>query len=114
MRQCQRIEAGMVEKIREILLTRYIGSILVALLCWQALVVLVERVVQTMFWIINDQRTRSVLGGSHAPFPWERLISAFATISLYVLTAYWLARWLYPAAVIALTEGGEELPKEQA
>ncbi len=46
----------MVQKLREILLTRYIGSILVALLCWQALVVVIERVVQTLFWVINDQR----------------------------------------------------------
>jgi len=40
----------MVEKLREILLTRYIGSILVALLCWQALIVLIENAVRIFFW----------------------------------------------------------------
>src|SRR5271166_4443320 len=35
VRQFERIEADMVQKLREILLTRYIGSIVVALLCWQ-------------------------------------------------------------------------------
>jgi ABC-type sulfate transport system permease component len=102
----------MVQKLREILLTRYIGSILIALLCWQPVVVLIENVVRTLFWIIDDQRSHSVLGSSHQPFPWDSLISSAVTIVLYLLIAYSLARWLYPAA--AVDEGNGRPSMDQA
>jgi hypothetical protein len=105
----------MVQKLREILLTRYIGSILVALLCWQALVVVIERVVQTLFWVINDQRDRSALGSPHSAFPWDNFVFSGVTITLYLLGAYALARWLYPADPLPLTpvDGGYEPSTEQ-
>lgn len=86
----------MLTKIREILLTKCIGSILVALLAWQALVVLIENVLRSSFWLFNDLRGQSVLGSTRIPFPWDSLVFAAVTILLYLLFAYRLARWLYP------------------
>ena len=87
----------MFQKLREILLTRYIGSILVALLCWQALIVLIENVVRILFWVINDQRGHTAFGSPHPSFPWDNLILSAVNITLCLLTAYLLAQWLYPA-----------------
>ncbi|HTW30544.1 MAG TPA: hypothetical protein VMD76_02635 [Candidatus Sulfotelmatobacter sp.] len=88
----------MFSKLREILLTQYIGSILIALLAVQALAELITTVVWTGFWVFNHSRADSVLGGSSsAPFRWENLISDGVKIALYFLTAYGLARWLYAA-----------------
>ena len=84
---------------REILLTQYIGSILVALLVWQAAIEVITIVVRTGFWFYNYRHTESVLGGSSGtPYPWDNLIFAAVTVAVYLLTAYGLARWLYPVA----------------
>lgn len=104
----------MVDKLREILLTQYIGSILVALIASNAVATLTTSFVRNVFWVINDQRTRSVLGSSHPPFPWDDLIYSAATIFLYLAIAYSLARWLYPGAVVETDEGAEEPWGEQS
>jgi len=90
----------MVEKLREILLTRYIGSMLIALLCSQAFIVLIEKIAQTIFWIINDQRSRSALDSSHSSFAWDNLIFSAVTGALYLVVAYALAQWLYPTDAV--------------
>ncbi len=95
----------MVERLREILLTQYIGSILVALLACNAVITLTTYLVQAAFWVFNDQRTRSVLGSSRPPYPWDNLVYSAATVILYLATAYYLARWLYQG-----TAGSAEPP----
>jgi hypothetical protein len=87
----------MAQKLREILLTHYIGSILVALLCWEAVIVVIQNVLRAVFWVVNDQRTHSAFETSHPSFPWDNIVFSAVTVALYVLVAYWLARWLYPA-----------------
>jgi len=87
----------MFSKLREILLTQYIGSILIALLLVQAAIEVVARVARTGFWVFNHQHAVSVLGGSSTtPYPWDKLIFSAVTTALYLLIAYALARWLYP------------------
>ena len=103
----------MVEKLREILLTRYIGSILIALLCSQALIVLIEKIAQTIFWVINDQRTRSVLGSSRSSFAWDNLIFSAVTCALYLVVAYALGQWLYPTEVVPSPQSDGELSPGQ-
>jgi len=83
-------------KIREILLTQYIGAILTALLACQAIIVVIAAVIRDGLWYIGQRRAQSVLEGSRVSFPWENMISTLVTAALYVLTAYLLARWLYP------------------
>lgn len=96
----------MLGKLREILMTQYIGSILIALLVWQAAVEVVTRIVRIGFWFSYDHHTQSVLGGSSdAPFRWDSLALSAVSAALYLLVAYGLARWLYPPATpIAPTE----------
>ena len=88
----------MLSRVREILLTQYIGSILIALLGCQALVVLVTTVVRTATQYVDQQHNQSVLVLSTVRFDWNTVILAAVTIALYLFTAYLLARWLYPKA----------------
>jgi hypothetical protein len=99
---------NMLAKVREILLTQYIGSILIALLGCQALVVLLTTAVRTGFWYFETQRRQSVLGEPSALFPSDTLILSGVTVAVYLLTAYALARWLYPAATLPPPEADSE------
>lgn len=87
----------MIQKLREILLTKYIGSILVALIACNAVATLVTSAARALSWVVIDQSKRSVFGSSHSPYPWGDLVYSALTIALYLLAAYGLARWLYPA-----------------
>lgn len=100
VRQCQRIEVHVVQKLRDILLTRYIGSILIALLCWQALIVGIEKVVRIVLCVIYSQRSHTAFESPQSLFPWDNLILSAVSIALYLLTAYVLAQWLYPPEVL--------------
>lgn len=91
----------MFRKLREILLTQYIGSILVALLVWQAALEVVTTLVRTGFWFYHHSQHDSVLAQStNRPFPWDNLVFSAVTVALYLLTARAVARWLYPPAAI--------------
>ena len=86
----------MLSKVREILLTQYIGSILIALLIAQGASELFTAAVRTGFWFYENSRSQSVLARpSTAPFRWHNLIFEGVTTALYLLTAYGIARWLY-------------------
>lgn len=103
----------MLSKLREILLTQYIGSILVALLVWQAAIEVITTAVRTGYWFSNHRHTESVFGeSSRAPFPWDNLIFSAVTVALYLLTAYGLARWLYPPQPIAPETEEESAPDQ--
>jgi len=87
----------MLNRIREILLTQYIGSILIALLAVQAGSELISTVVRTGSWVFYEHQNASVLQRSSSmPFRWDALILAGVKIALYLLTAYGLAQWLHP------------------
>ena len=93
------VAGNMFSNLRQILLTEYIGSILIALLAVQAAAELVTTVARTGFWFFNRRHTESVFGGSSsAPLRWDTLIFDGVKIALYLLAAYGLARWLYPVS----------------
>jgi hypothetical protein len=105
----------MLSKLREILLTQYIGSILVALLAWQAVVEIIIMAARARSWFFNAGRSQSVLEGSSSSlFPWDTVIFSGVTVVLYLLTAYGLARWLYPEAAHPIVNGSQESPDEHA
>jgi hypothetical protein len=86
----------MIAKLREILLTQYVGAILIALLVLQAAIEVITRAVRIGFWFFNHRHVQSVLGGaSNEVFAWDNLVFSAVTAALYLLTAYGLARWLY-------------------
>jgi len=76
-------------KIREILLTEYIGAILVALLVSDAIIALIALLIGQIYWHVSlagRYRTES-LGHS--------MLTTLVKMLLYLGSAYLLARWLY-------------------
>ena len=51
-------------------------------------------------WYVNRQRAQSVLEPSSGLFSWNGVIISIVAVILYLLTAYLLARWLYPVAAL--------------
>jgi hypothetical protein len=78
-------------KIREILLTEYIGAILVALLVSDAIIALVTLVVGQIYW------HASLAGHYYHESLGHSILTALVKMLLYLGSAYLLARWLYGA-----------------
>jgi len=85
----------MVQKLREILLTKYIGSILIALFFLQSVVAAIELIVRSLFWSFYEIR-HTAWETANPPYAWDRLVFSVVTMALYVCAAYGLAVWLYP------------------
>ena len=81
-------------RIRELLLTEYIGAILVAVIAAQAVIVVISALVQEIMYYVYFAR-QEAFRMAHAPTPSEVLIPAGIKISLYLVTAYLLAKWLF-------------------
>lgn len=94
----------MLSKIREILLTQYIGTVLIALLACNAVITLVSTILRNIGWSIRHQHLGSVVAASD-PFNYGNLVFSLVTILLYLLVAYLLSRWLFPSASPLVTEG---------
>jgi hypothetical protein len=88
----------MLEKLRGVLLTQHIGAMVVALLCWQAAIVLITGVLRLAFGYFR-QPPQSVFGAPVNKFDWSFAITSVVTTAIYLLAAYLLVRWLYPAVV---------------
>ena len=85
----------MIRTIREILLTQYVGAILVALLALQAIGVLLSTLVGNSVRYWQVLRDRSLMAGSLPPFPWLNLVSPLLLIVFYLIASYALAWWLF-------------------
>jgi len=81
--------------IREILLTEYIGAILIAVLIADALSTLITTVVAQISLHVELRRNPAL--DLHRLSPTYSLLDAFSRIALYLISAYLIARWLYPA-----------------
>jgi len=57
----------MIKALRQILLTEYIGSILVALLGCQAIIVLATALLRDLLWYCYSSRSTGVLGHTRQP-----------------------------------------------
>lgn len=92
----------MLEKMREVLLTQYIGAILIALLVFQSALDIVAQIVRSGYWWWYSQSHRRTLLGdpSEPQYRWDNLILTFFQIGLYLLVAYWLTEWLYPQKAV--------------
>jgi hypothetical protein len=87
-------------KIREILLTEYIGAILVALLVSEAIIALVTLLVGQIYWHV-------ALAGRYHESLGHSILTTFVRMLLYLASAYMLARWLYGAKPPVNPEGTE-------
>jgi len=84
------------KRIREILLTDYIGAITIAFLVTDGVFSLIggiARVASNYF-----RYYRSVLEEARTGPSWEILVSPALTLLLSLGTAFLLVKWLYPAA----------------
>jgi hypothetical protein len=80
--------------LRDILLTQYIGAITVGLLAAQAIMALVNAIVQAgaAYWAIHQYE--GALGPSRE-FSWRNPITSLVSVSLEILICLALIRWLY-------------------
>jgi len=81
--------------IRQILLTEYIGAILVAVLVADAFSAIITSVVGQISYYV--QFAHNPLAESHRPSPTYLTLGAITRSVLYLISAYVIARWLYPA-----------------
>jgi hypothetical protein len=81
-------------RLREILLTQYIGAVMIGLVLGQAITIFINTIVQSgaEYWIA--QHSRSALGNATG-FPWSTLIASLVRVSLYMVFCLGLIRWLY-------------------
>ena len=86
----------MFSKLREVLLTQYIGAFLIALLVWQAAVELVTRIVRIGYWFYYTPHPSMFAEYSREQFHWDSVILSIVRGAMYLLVAYALGRWLYP------------------
>lgn len=91
--------------IREILLTEYIGAILVALLAVDALSTLINAAVKMVAYHIYASKLDASIIDSHRMSTAYSLLETLTRIGLFLLTAYLLVRWLYPEHLAASTRG---------
>ena len=79
-------------KIREILLTEYIGAILVALLVSDAIIALISLVAGQIFY---HAFLASQAGRIPAESQLHSILTTLVKMLLYLASAYMLVRWLY-------------------
>jgi len=90
-------------RIREILLTQYIGAITIALVAAQGLTAIVNLATIPLRWYLefHNPGSQSVLFNAtprQIPFPWQGALMGATGVVLYLGVAYGLLRWLYPTA----------------
>jgi len=80
--------------IRQILLTEYIGAILIAVLISDAFSALITTSVAQISYYVRFRQDPYV--STHRFSTTYSLFDASVRIALYLLVAYLIARWLYP------------------
>ena len=87
-------------RIREILLTEYIGAILVALLVSDAIIALITLVVGQIYW-------HAAFAGRYHESLGHSILTTLVKMLLYLASAYILVRWLYGVRPPVAREGTE-------
>ncbi|MFZ0961976.1 MAG: hypothetical protein WAO35_13815 [Terriglobia bacterium] len=104
----------MIQKLRQILLTQYIGAIVTAIVaahCVQTFTVLVISIL--WHWVIEWRTPAGVFGESHTQgFDWNMAIYHLVDVLLNGAVVYSLMRWLYFGHNASAVPDGEgsELP----
>ena len=101
-------------RIREILLTQYIGAIVVGMLVVQAIAGFISLLMQPVIWYMQARESRSIMQAALPPFPWSKLLPSAITIALYVIVSYLLFVWLYRAEENKLAAAEVEKPEIQS
>jgi hypothetical protein len=102
------------KKLREVLLTQYIGAITIGFVLAQMIIAVVSGIVQIgVNYTWASREPSSVMGGAATvAFPWKTIVYLLVTAVLELLIAFILIRWLYtedePDASIAPQNQPEE------
>ena len=80
--------------IREILVTEYIGAIVVAVLVSDAVAAIITTAVAQVSYYV--QFGHNAIADSHRLSTPYTALGALSRVALYLGSAYLLARWLYP------------------
>ena len=94
--------------IREILLTEYIGAILVALLAADAVGTLINGVVKIVSHHIYASKLDVATIDAHRKSTAYSILETTTRIGLFLLSAYLIVRWLYPENLTASTRRAED------
>ena len=86
------------KRLREVLVDQYIGAIAIGVLLAQTVAGAITGLVQTsMTYYFARSESRSALGSSSV-FPWNTLTFLLVAVSLELLAAFLLMKWLYAPA----------------
>jgi hypothetical protein len=86
--------------IREILLTEYIGAILVAALIADAFAALITTTITQAAYYVQSRHDQ--FANVHRMSPIYAALEALCRIVFYLSIAYLIAHWLYPAGITAV------------
>ena len=99
------------KRLRDILLTQYIGAITIGLILAQAINGFVNAFIQAAATYLAMQQARSVL--TQPPeFSWRNFITSMVTVFLYSVICFALIRWLYSEGASETNEGSDNPPEE--
>ncbi len=88
----------MIQRIREVLLTQYIGAIVAALLTVQGIIGIISIPVQYLsIYLSQRHRPTGGLFGAEPvpPITWDYLLPLLVSIVLHLTIAYLIVRWLF-------------------
>jgi|ERR1700739_1812916 hypothetical protein len=106
------------KRLREILLTQYIGAIVIGLVAAQGVIEAMGVATLPLRWYLgsHNAKTQSVLFNEQPralPFPWESTLSGLTTVLLYFAASFLIAQWLFPADLTTDSSQKEETPEPQ-
>jgi hypothetical protein len=83
------------KRIREILLTQYIGAITVGFIFAQAAIHFINEIALAFaqYWTIQQDQGSAM--GAPRSFPWANFTVSMASVALHLLVGFLLIRWLY-------------------
>jgi len=85
----------MLGRIREILLTQYIGAIIVGFLAVDAISTVISIAVSPATFYLLRQQPRSLFGAQEPAYDWSGLIVSIVRTALYLVPICLVVRWLY-------------------
>jgi hypothetical protein len=83
------------KRIREILLTQYIGAITVGFILAQATISFINELAGAVaeYWAIQQNRGSAI--GAPTSFRWANFIVSMTSVALHLVVGFLLIRWLY-------------------
>src|SRR5437588_650422 len=103
----------MYARLKEILVTQYIGAIAIGFVAAQGVLAVIAIAMDPVTWLLLERHSDGSIYAGHATFPAVRLLGPAIHAALDFVAAYLLMRWLYgisraPAQVDETMNAAEE------